>query len=88
MDTEETSHLVPGFRDELLGLERGETRSFELTFPSMWKQKELQGVHARFTVNPLPVLVATIFSYCRVRSHDVSIQNANNMKLFIVLCWT
>ncbi|GLJ15841.1 hypothetical protein SUGI_0261380 [Cryptomeria japonica] len=50
LDTEETSHLVPGFRDSLLGLETGETRSFELTFPSTWKQKELQGVRARFTV--------------------------------------
>lgn len=49
-DTEDTSHLVPGFRDALLGLEREETRSFELTFPSTWKQKELQGVRAHFTV--------------------------------------
>lgn len=67
LDTEESTHLVPGFVNAILGLERGQTQSFQLAFPDTWKQKELQGVLARFTVEckelfyrDLPVLDDTL----------------------------
>eukprot|EP00252_Welwitschia_mirabilis_P024897 TRINITY_DN758_c0_g1_i1.p1 TRINITY_DN758_c0_g1~~TRINITY_DN758_c0_g1_i1.p1 ORF type:complete len:536 (+),score=138.01 TRINITY_DN758_c0_g1_i1:219-1826(+) len=50
LDTEETGNLVPGFIDAIIGLERGMTKSFTVTFPDSWKEKELQSVHARFNV--------------------------------------
>lgn len=67
LDTEESTHLVPGFVNAILGLETGQTRSFQLAFPDTWKQKELQGVLAHFTVEckelfyrDLPVLDDTL----------------------------
>ncbi|CAL5190703.1 unnamed protein product [Lathyrus oleraceus] len=49
-DTEESDRLVPGFVDSIIGIGRGETKSFPLVFPETWKQENLQGVHAQFTV--------------------------------------
>ncbi|KAL5101262.1 hypothetical protein RYX36_005589 [Vicia faba] len=49
-DTEDGELLVPGFLDSLIGIGRGETKSFPLVFPETWKQQDLQGVHAQFTV--------------------------------------
>lgn len=49
-DTEDGEILVPGFLDSIIGIGRGETKSFPLVFPETWKQENLQGVHAQFTV--------------------------------------
>ncbi|XXG53731.1 hypothetical protein AAC387_Pa03g1785 [Persea americana] len=50
LDTEEGDYLLPGFLDSITGIQRGETKSFPLQFPESWKQENLQGVHAQFTV--------------------------------------
>ncbi|XP_050219494.1 trigger factor-like protein TIG, Chloroplastic [Mercurialis annua] len=49
-DTEDGDTVLPGFRDSLIGIQRGETKSFPLVFPESWSQKNLRGVHAQFTV--------------------------------------
>ncbi|KAJ7960832.1 Trigger factor [Quillaja saponaria] len=49
-DTEDSVKLVPGFLDSIIGIQRGETKSFPLVFPESWKQENLRGVHAQFTV--------------------------------------
>ncbi|MCD7452427.1 hypothetical protein HAX54_016532 [Datura stramonium] len=49
-DTEEGDNVLPGFRDSIIGIKRGETKSFPLVFPDTWKQEDLRGVHAQFTV--------------------------------------
>ncbi|KAK4341875.1 hypothetical protein RND71_037691 [Anisodus tanguticus] len=49
-DTEEGDNVLPGFRDSIIGIKRGETKSFPLVFPDSWKQEDLRGVHAQFTV--------------------------------------
>ncbi|XP_023520765.1 trigger factor-like protein TIG, Chloroplastic isoform X1 [Cucurbita pepo subsp. pepo] len=49
-DTEDGDKVLPGFVDSLIGIERGETKSFPLVFPESWKQEDLRGVHAQFTV--------------------------------------
>lgn len=50
VDTEEGISFLPGFVDAIVGLERGETRSFELTFPDTWQQEALRGVKGLFMV--------------------------------------
>lgn len=50
LDTEEAHHLPPGFLDSIVGIRPGETKSFPLVFPETWKQENLRGVHAEFTV--------------------------------------
>lgn len=50
-DTEDGDKVLPGFVDSLIGIERGETKSFPLVFPESWKQEDLRGVHAQFTVS-------------------------------------
>ncbi|XP_027329911.1 trigger factor-like protein TIG, Chloroplastic [Abrus precatorius] len=49
-DTEDGDKLLPGFLDSIIGICRGETKSFPLVFPETWKQENLRGVHAQFTV--------------------------------------
>lgn len=49
-DTEDGEILVPGFLDSIIGIRRGEAKSFHLFFPETWKQENLRGVHAQFTV--------------------------------------
>ncbi|KAF3679146.1 Trigger factor-like protein TIG, Chloroplastic [Capsicum annuum] len=49
-DSEEGDNVLPGFRDAMIGIKSGETKSFPLVFPDSWKQEDLRGVHAQFTV--------------------------------------
>ncbi|XP_009591373.1 trigger factor-like protein TIG, Chloroplastic [Nicotiana tomentosiformis] len=49
-DTEDGDNVLPGFLDSIVGIKRGETKSFPLVFPDSWKQEDLRGVHAQFTV--------------------------------------
>ncbi|KAG5081701.1 Trigger factor-like protein TIG, Chloroplastic [Glycine soja] len=49
-DTEYGEQVLPGFLDSIIGIQRGESKSFPLVFPETWKQENLRGVHAQFTV--------------------------------------
>lgn len=49
-DTEDGDKVISGFLDSIIGIQQGETKSFELVFPESWKQENLRGVHAQFTV--------------------------------------
>ncbi|XVF77346.1 hypothetical protein PTKIN_Ptkin14bG0035500 [Pterospermum kingtungense] len=49
-DTEDADNVLPGFLDSIIGIQRGETKSFPLVFPESWRQEHLRGVHAQFTV--------------------------------------
>ncbi|XP_058080228.1 trigger factor-like protein TIG, Chloroplastic isoform X2 [Magnolia sinica] len=49
-DTEDGDYLIPGFLNSIIGIQRGETKSFPLLFPESWKQENLRGVYAQFTV--------------------------------------
>lgn len=44
------AQLLPGFEDELIGLGRGEEKSFRLTFPDDYQTADLRGKEAIFTV--------------------------------------
>lgn len=49
-DTEDGDILIPGFLDSIIGIQPGETKSFPLVFPESWRQEDLRGVQAQFTV--------------------------------------
>ncbi|KAH7844583.1 hypothetical protein Vadar_029661 [Vaccinium darrowii] len=49
-DTEDGDKVLPGFLDSIIGIQRGETKSFPLVFPESWRQESLRGVQAQFTV--------------------------------------
>ncbi|XP_021755658.1 trigger factor-like protein TIG, Chloroplastic [Chenopodium quinoa] len=49
-DTEDAETVLPGFLDSIIGIRQGETKSFPLVFPESWKQEDLRGVQAQFTV--------------------------------------
>jgi len=42
--------LIPGFEDALIGMKKGETKTFPITFPKDYHAKELAGKKAEFTV--------------------------------------
>jgi trigger factor len=43
-------HYIPGFAEQLLGLKKGDTKSFTLTFPKEHYQKHLAGQPVEFTI--------------------------------------
>ncbi|KAK2987043.1 hypothetical protein RJ640_004769 [Escallonia rubra] len=49
-DTEDGDKVLPDFLNSIVGIQRGETKSFPLVFPESWRQENLRGVHAQFTV--------------------------------------
>ncbi|XP_022641031.1 trigger factor-like protein TIG, Chloroplastic isoform X1 [Vigna radiata var. radiata] len=49
-DIEDGDKVLPGFLDSIIGIHRGESKSFPLVFPETWKQENLRGVHAQFNV--------------------------------------
>lgn len=50
LDTDGGGSFLPGFVEALVGIQIGETRTFDLTFPETWEQESLRGLQARFTV--------------------------------------
>jgi trigger factor len=44
-------NLIPGFEEELLGLEAGAEKTFEITFPEDYHAEELAGQRAEFAVS-------------------------------------
>lgn len=42
--------LIPGFEEQLIGMNRGETREIQVTFPEDYTNKEMAGKDARFAV--------------------------------------
>lgn len=50
-DTEDGDKVLPGFLDPIIGIRQGETKSFPLVFPQSWRQENLRGVLAQFTVS-------------------------------------
>ncbi|OWM81318.1 hypothetical protein CDL15_Pgr007356 [Punica granatum] len=49
-DTEDGDKVLPGFVDSIIGIRQGETKAFPLAFPESWRQEDLRGVNALFTV--------------------------------------
>ncbi len=47
--------LIPGFEDELVGMMKGETKTFDIDFPKDFFEKELAGAPAQFTVDILEI---------------------------------
>jgi len=47
----EEEHYIPGFTDMLLGLKKGDNKTFTLTFPKEHYQKNVAGKPVEFTVN-------------------------------------
>jgi trigger factor len=43
--------LIPGFEEHLVGLRRGESAEFDLTFPDDYQEESLRGARAHFTVD-------------------------------------
>jgi trigger factor len=46
-----TNSLVPGFEDQLVGMNAGETREIKVTFPADYNNKDLAGKDATFAVS-------------------------------------
>lgn len=54
-DTEDGDKILPDFVDSVIGIKRGETKYFPYVFPQSWKQEDLRGVSAQFTVSFISV---------------------------------
>ncbi|MBI4138879.1 trigger factor [Candidatus Uhrbacteria bacterium] len=53
-------HYIPGFSDELLGLKKGDAKTFTLTFPTEHYQKHLAGQPVEFAVTVTDVFELTL----------------------------
>jgi trigger factor len=45
-----TGSLIPGFEEQLIGMNKGETREIDVAFPADYSNKDLAGKDAKFTV--------------------------------------
>jgi trigger factor len=52
--------MIPGFEDQLIGLEAGANKTFEITFPEEYGNAELAGKVAQFEVDVVKVEEATL----------------------------
>ncbi|KAH6778551.1 trigger factor type chaperone family protein [Perilla frutescens var. hirtella] len=50
-DTEDGDRVLPDFLNSIIGIKRGESKTFPYVFPDSWKQEDLRGVCAQFTVD-------------------------------------
>ena len=50
-----SKQMIPGFENQLLGLEAGATKSFDLTFPEDYKDGKLAGKEANFEIEIVTV---------------------------------
>ena len=46
-----SSSLIPGFEEQLVGMNKGETRDINVNFPADYDNKDLAGKEAKFTVS-------------------------------------
>jgi trigger factor len=46
-----TKSLIPGFEEQLIGMQKGETREISVTFPADYHSKDLAGKDAKFSVS-------------------------------------
>lgn len=50
-DTEDDDRVLPGFLNSIIGIQQAEKKAFPLAFPDSWRQENLRGVNALFTVS-------------------------------------
>ncbi len=50
-----SGQMVPGFEDNLVGLEAGSSKTFEVTFPEEYGRKELAGKDAQFEIEVIKI---------------------------------
>jgi trigger factor len=65
-------NLIPGFEDELVGLEAGTEKSFDITFPEDYHAEELAGQPATFTVAVKEIKVKVVPELDDAFAADVS----------------
>ncbi|CAH8373306.1 unnamed protein product [Eruca vesicaria subsp. sativa] len=63
-DTEEGNRLLPRFLDSILRIRAGESKSFSLVFPESWKQENICGQRAQFTVSSSPSYLDKLNLFC------------------------
>jgi len=52
--------MIPGFEDQLIGLEAGANKTFEITFPAEYGNAELAGKDAQFDIEVVKVETASL----------------------------
>jgi trigger factor len=52
--------MIPGFEDQLIGLEAGANKTFEITFPAEYGNAELAGKDAQFDIEVIKVETASL----------------------------
>ena len=55
-----SKQMIPGFEDELIGLAKGDVKTFKITFPEPYNNPKLSGKEAEFEVEALKVEAAEL----------------------------
>jgi trigger factor len=50
-----SGQFIPGFEDNLIGMKKGESKTFSINFPADYHEKDLQGAPVKFTVELLEI---------------------------------
>lgn len=89
LDTDEGGSFLPGFVEALIGIQNGETRNFDLTFPQTWEQESLRGFQARFTVSTKSLPSSFHIEETRLddsTTDEAHFQHRARIKCYLVWC--
>lgn len=70
-----SGNFIPGFEEQLVGLKKGESKKFTLTFPEKYHKKDLAGKPAEFSVT-----VTSIFQVHKPELNDAFIKQVGKFE--------
>lgn len=78
-----SKQFIPGFEEQMIGMEQGETKVFKVTFPKEYHVENLAGKEAEFTVTLKEIKVKLITDNNEELVQDVNIPNVNTYQELI-----
>lgn len=72
-----SQQFIPGFEDQMIGMEQGETKIFKVDFPKEYHVETLAGKEAEFTVTLKEIKVKLVTDNNEELVQDINIPNIN-----------
>lgn len=79
-----SNQFIPGFEEQMIGMNAGETRTFKVTFPETYHVEALAGKDAEFTVHLKEVKIKLITDNNEELVRDVNIPNVNTFQELLI----
>lgn len=75
-----SGQFIPGFEEEMIGLRRGESKTFDITFPKDYHADDFKGKKAQFSVDILEIKEKKLPEVTDEFAKDLTYENVADMK--------